>query len=98
MKVVIRLLFTIPRNLKERNGADEGADERLAAGDMVDDSASYLSNCWFFLQSHGHQPEVLMEQKLTCRWRVYRNLHPLSCGAGFLPATFVCRRYADQGF
>jgi len=33
--------------LKERNGADEGVGERLAAGDVAGNNALSFSNYWF---------------------------------------------------
>jgi len=57
----MRLPFATLEMLKERNGAEEGVGERLAAGDVVDNSALCFSNCRFYKQSHSHQLEVLMK-------------------------------------
>ena len=45
----MRLPFARLEMLEERNGADEGVGERLAAGDVVDNNALYFSNSRFLV-------------------------------------------------
>jgi hypothetical protein len=45
--VIIQLPFDTLEMLEERNGADEGVGERLAAGDVVGNNALSFSNYWF---------------------------------------------------